>query len=266
MGHTNSTTNYSLPQFITTDKPAWLTDVNNAYLAIDTGMNNAQTKANTADANAAQAILDASAASTAAATADAKGAGAVASIAAIFDDTATYAVGAKVMYNNLLYTCTVAVTTPGAWTGSANWTRSTVIGIIPEDAADVSYTPSGIMSSTNVQNAIDEVAGDISSIATRHNVSLGTGITGNLFYYQIDKLVTVVGEITTTSGMLANAQVFYGFPTNANGAQIIVKALDTDGVSADWVLYCGNGSNAMLTVPAHTGVKTYCIYFSYITN
>lgn len=35
MGHTNITPNYSLPQFIDSDKPAWLDDVNQAYSAID---------------------------------------------------------------------------------------------------------------------------------------------------------------------------------------------------------------------------------------
>lgn len=38
MSHTNSTTNYSLPQFIGTDKPTWLNDVNGAFSAIDTQM------------------------------------------------------------------------------------------------------------------------------------------------------------------------------------------------------------------------------------
>lgn len=137
MSHTNSTTNYSLPQFITTDKPAWLTDVNNAYLAIDTGMNNAQTKANTADNNATQALSDASAAATAAATADAKGAGAVASIADTFDPSTIYAVGAIVMYNNLLYICEVAVITPGPWTGAANWARLTVEDLFNEIKNDI---------------------------------------------------------------------------------------------------------------------------------
>ena len=49
MSHTNSTTHYSLPQFVTSDKPAWLTDINNAYTAIDTGIYNAQTDATTAN-------------------------------------------------------------------------------------------------------------------------------------------------------------------------------------------------------------------------
>lgn len=126
MSHTNSTTNYSLPQFVTTDKPAWLTDVNNAYAAIDTGMHNAQTKANTADSNATQALSDASDAATAAAAADAKGTGALASIADTFDSTTVYSVGEHVIYNSLLYVCSVAIVTPGPWTGSTNWTRTTI--------------------------------------------------------------------------------------------------------------------------------------------
>lgn len=38
MSATNHTTNYNLPQFIGTDKPTWLTDVNGALSAIDTQM------------------------------------------------------------------------------------------------------------------------------------------------------------------------------------------------------------------------------------
>lgn len=146
MGHTNSTTHYSLPQFLTSDKPAWLTDINNAMSDIDTAVYNAQSDATTAGNNATQALSDASSASTAAATADAKGAGACASIETAFDSTAVYAVGAKVMYNSLLYRCTVAVTTPGPWTGSANWERITVNSIIPANAANLplgNTTPTG---------------------------------------------------------------------------------------------------------------------------
>lgn len=58
MSSTNHTTNYNLPQFVGTDKPAWLGDINPAMSAIDTQM-----KAN-ADA--------ATAAAGAAATADGK--------------------------------------------------------------------------------------------------------------------------------------------------------------------------------------------------
>lgn len=136
MSHTNSTTNYSLPQFVTTDKPAWLTDINTAYSAIDTGMHNAQTKANTADTNASQALLDAASAASAASAADAKGAGAVASLADTFQPTETYAVGDLVIYNNLLYVCSTAVTDPGTWTGSTNWSRVTVEGFVNGKTAE----------------------------------------------------------------------------------------------------------------------------------
>lgn len=48
MSHTNSTTNYSLPQFVGTDKPAWLTDINGAFSAIDTNLKSASDNATTA--------------------------------------------------------------------------------------------------------------------------------------------------------------------------------------------------------------------------
>ena len=126
MSHTNSTTNYALPQFITTDKPAWLTDVNNAFLDIDTAINTAKTTADTAALDAGTAIGDAAAAQSTANTADAKGSGAIASIADTFDPTTIYSVGDYVMYNSLLYICTVAILTPGPWTGATNWARITV--------------------------------------------------------------------------------------------------------------------------------------------
>lgn len=50
MSATNSTTNYQLPQFIQTDKPSWLGDVNGAMRDIDTQM---KTNADGVAANAA---------------------------------------------------------------------------------------------------------------------------------------------------------------------------------------------------------------------
>lgn len=146
MAHTNSTTHYSLPQFVTTDKPAWLTDFNGAMSNIDTGIYNAQDKADDAAEDATQALSDAADAQTTANTADGKGSGAVASIAPTFDNTATYSVGDYVMYNNLLYVCRVAITVPGAWTGSANWTRATVDDMntamdLRMDAVETATTP-----------------------------------------------------------------------------------------------------------------------------
>lgn len=160
MAHSNSTQYYNLPQFDSTDKPAWLVDVNPAYAAIDTGIHAAKAAADAAQSDATQALSDASGASTAAAAADAKGSGAIASLATAFDPTATYSVSDVVIYNNLLYICSVAVVTPGAWTGSTNWTRTTMEAlaqaVIYADEVVYNNSTSG-MTATDVQDAIDEL-------------------------------------------------------------------------------------------------------------
>ena len=59
MSHTNSTPNYNLPQFVGTDKPTWLNDVNGAFSSIDTQMKanaDSATTANTTASTAQNAI------------------------------------------------------------------------------------------------------------------------------------------------------------------------------------------------------------------
>lgn len=48
MSYTNSTTYFNLPQWLTTDVPSWLSDVNNAFLTIDTNLHTAATNASSA--------------------------------------------------------------------------------------------------------------------------------------------------------------------------------------------------------------------------
>ena len=55
MASTNKTTHYELSKYVGTDKPTYLTDYNNDMSAIDTGIYNAQTKADSAFANAGTA-------------------------------------------------------------------------------------------------------------------------------------------------------------------------------------------------------------------
>jgi hypothetical protein len=66
MSHTNSTSHYSLPQFVGTDIPTWLGDFNSAMTTIDNGINSAATTAGSASTTAAQASTDAAAAQAAA--------------------------------------------------------------------------------------------------------------------------------------------------------------------------------------------------------
>lgn len=56
MSHTNTTTNYNLPQFVGTDKPAWLTDINGAFSSIDTAIKGAKDTADTGSASATSAL------------------------------------------------------------------------------------------------------------------------------------------------------------------------------------------------------------------
>lgn len=60
MSHSNNTTNYSLPNFIATDKPGWMSDINPAMTAIDTAMHNNATAAseNAADIAAVENRLE----------------------------------------------------------------------------------------------------------------------------------------------------------------------------------------------------------------
>lgn len=76
MGATNKTTNYELPQWIGTDKPTFLGDMNDAFLKIDTGMaenkdsaTSAESIAGASNAKATEAYSMAQTAQTTASTA-----------------------------------------------------------------------------------------------------------------------------------------------------------------------------------------------------
>lgn len=58
MGSTNKTTNLQLPQWIGTDKPTFLGDMNDAFLKIDNGYGTISGDASTAIAQAGQAVQD----------------------------------------------------------------------------------------------------------------------------------------------------------------------------------------------------------------
>ena len=55
MSHTNTTPNFNLPQFVGTDKPGWLTDINQAFLNVDTAIKSAKDSAETANGSATTA-------------------------------------------------------------------------------------------------------------------------------------------------------------------------------------------------------------------
>lgn len=69
MGSTNKTQYLELPQWIGTDQPTWLGDMNDAFLKIDTGYNTVNGDASSAISQAGQAVQTANNANTAATTA-----------------------------------------------------------------------------------------------------------------------------------------------------------------------------------------------------
>ena len=207
MSHTNSTTNYGLPQFIATDKPAWLTDVNPAYLAIDTAIDAAKDAADAAQNDATQALTDAGAAATTASNADTKAAGAVASIAQTFADTNTYSEGDLVIYNNLLYKCIADVTTPGPWTGVANWDRAYLGDIVEDNTADIASNAGAISTLTSAVAGKATLMQETISATTSGSGLINTGKkTGSLQYVLSCTPVTTYGGYYCTMSLTTSGE------------------------------------------------------------
>ena len=99
MSHTNSTTNYGLPQFLSSDKPAWMADINVAMSDIDTQMKLNADAAATANTDIGTLSLN---------------------FASGYSNLSTYDVGDVVVYNKRMYICDVAVTVPEAFDNAIN--------------------------------------------------------------------------------------------------------------------------------------------------
>lgn len=152
MGHTNSTANLALPQFIGTDKPTWLSDVNGAFAAIDAYAGNNDAALAITDAKADTAISDAAGAVTTAGNASTTAGNAAA--------TAT---AANTVAGNALTVANGINSKVGVLTDLTTTDKSTVVNAINEvngkDAGDIAYDNTGSgLTATNVQDAIDEVA------------------------------------------------------------------------------------------------------------
>ena len=157
MSHTNSTANLSLPQFIGSDKPTWLGDVNGAFSAIDAyaGTNDAAVAAAASDASSA--ISQASAAVSTANSAN--------TTAGNASTAANNAVGVA---NNAVAIAGTVDSKVGLLADLTTTDRTSIVNAINEvnaavgtvpTAAQVTYDNTGSgLTATNVQDAIDEVA------------------------------------------------------------------------------------------------------------
>ena len=159
MGHTNSTANIALPQFIGTDKPTWLGDVNGAFAAIDSKVGTidadiaaTDAKADTAIADSASAVATANLANTTAGNAST----AATNASSIANNALTVANNADGHTNQL-------ETKVGLLADLTTTDKTSIVNAINEvngkGAGDISYDNSGSgLTATNVQDAIDEVA------------------------------------------------------------------------------------------------------------
>lgn len=163
MGHTNSTANLSLPQFIGTDKPTWLGDVNGAFGAIDTAVGTINADILAVDAKADNAVADASSAVTVAnnASTTAGNASTTATTANnIANNALTVANNADGHTNQLeLKVGLLADLTTTDKTSIVNAINEVNGAIGTPSASQVSYDNTGSgLTAINVQDAIDELA------------------------------------------------------------------------------------------------------------
>ena len=264
MSHTNSTTNYSLPQFVTTDKPAWLTDINTAFYDIDVAVKAAKTAGDNAQSDATQALSDASGASTTATTANSKASGAIASISENFDNTATYAVGDLVMYNNLLYKCIAEIAVPGDWTGSTNWSRVTVDDMVGNlGNLNTEHKTSLVAAVNDVYSGISDAETNINN-SVSFNTATITDLSGyrSVFYNKYERTVHGTMSCNTTAGTASGNAYANIDSAYRPSATITVPALvkTAGGLVPSYVSIGTDGTVKQLV--AGTGYGFYC-YFSY---
>ena len=257
MGHTNSTANLGLPQFIGTDKPTWLSDVNGAFAAIDAYAGNNDAALAITDAKADTAVNDAASAVTTATNA-----------ANTAGTASTQATNAVTVAGNALTVANGINSKVGVLTDLHTTDKSTVVAAINEvfdaqaapTAAQVSYDNTGSgLTATNVQDAIDEVAqggggggvgpwtlaetktgiSHIAVPATANELLVTLAYSGNYYFNQV----------INTSILSATAQGFhsgyYNTPTSYGSTNVVATSteiyiyqsyIDGNDVSASTVI------------------------------
>lgn len=183
MGYTNSTTNYHLPQFIGTDKPSWLGDVNAAMNAIDTQM-----KVNADDIDSLETRMTATETVANSASTAATNAGTAATNAqSTADSAATAASNAGTAASNAQSTANAAQTAASTADGKAVSAQSTATSALTKananEAAIAKFNLTTFESVSTVTSAVGSVTGSSISVAKNSDGSLakiyGIVTTGN---------------------------------------------------------------------------------------
>lgn len=212
MASTNKTPNYNLPQFISTDKPSWLGDINSAFLSIDTDIKEAYDQGSSAASQANAASEAASAASDAAKAAQDAAESAtsqVGSVSTIANQALSKATSAQTDATQAKQTAqsaqTVADTAQQTATSAA------------EAASTAQSTASG--ASTTAQQALDKAnqALTAGTITIKNGKVTGSGI--------INKEVTVIYDANNHGIISANFIFDAGNPGSPIFSMDVGKAL-----------------------------------------
>lgn len=293
MSATNSTLNYELPQFIATDKPAWLVDFNGAMSTIDTAIKEAKTAGDnaqqTANTNATNIqTLDGTVTSQGTAigtlgTTVAGNTGSINTINSLIGNgepttTDKTIIGAINEINSKVGDVEADdVSFNNANTGlSATDVQAAIVevkGLIPAgpgsvDADDVSYsnTSSGL-TATDVQAAIDEVNSKIQTQVL--DLNLNTNVVGTVTSTHTVGGDTVVNVLTNTDSSIGKiyGNVFVtssgisgDTTTPATIATIAASNLPTPtaeyNINIGTALLSNDGTNFNRVLPARLVFKT----------
>lgn len=246
MGHTNSTANLSLPQFIGTDKPTWLGDVNGAFSAIDSyvGTNDAAVAAAASDASSA--ISQAAAAVNTANTAN--------TTAGNASTAATAAVTAANQANALSNQVSLRT---GVLADLHTTDKSSIVNAINE-VKDVEGDLTSLTTTdkTSLVAAINEVAqggGGLSIIKTVTADGVKTlgqilsEFASELADIKVNSIFTNGDEVYHTAALYNNMAVFTNTRVSTTKYELYEARIAASGV----MIYSNNGTNtdASSTVP-----------------
>lgn len=192
-GHTNSTENYELPQFVGTDKPTWLGDFNTAMASIDSGMSeNASditslgTRVTNAEGVASQASSDVSAMQT--------------TVTTLAGNVST----ATSTANNAQSTATSALNTANTADGKAD-SNTTKIGTL----SSLTTTDK-----TDLVSAINEVVSNVSDVLSDlvyvEDVLLATGVNVNANATTATATYTLTPKAGYTPILVTNHNMYSG--------------------------------------------------------
>ena len=216
MSHTNSTTNYGLPEFLSSDKPAWMADINTAFATIDTQMKANADSASNANTDIGTMGLN---------------------FAPGYSNASTYDVGNIVMYDKRLYICDIAVTVPEAF-DSAKWSYYRV-----SDVGETANASADLLGNTDISSVGD---GTVTGAVSTLNSTLSNPTTSFTVIGTTDANGVLVSTDDYSDGLITAIAVYggrsyYAIPRNSTGNKFIFQVFDDGFVklaNVNVTVYC----------------------------